>query len=169
MNIIKLGIVVMLAVLSSFRTIGETPVNGIMTAIAGTRFSMGEPNAEGVLPHTVDGVAQVSEIGNCVVHFDVETKVPPPGEPWILRGTMYFLHPQDGSILRMRVAGWALIEEGTPFGNLHYDAEVISGEGLFAGARGKGEINGVAMFINAEGDGTATWTFRGNIFTRPKK
>jgi hypothetical protein len=112
-------------------------------------------------------VAQVSVIGNCIVHFDVLARPEPPGVPWKLQGTMYFLFPKDGSILRLKVTGWALPETDTPIANGHYDAEVISGEGQFAGARGQGEINVAAMFIDTEGNGTATWTFRGNIFTRP--
>lgn len=49
-----------------------------------------------------------------------------------------------------------------PIADFHYDTEIISGEGEFAGARGTGEINGAAMLI-------ASWTYRGHIFAHGAK
>jgi hypothetical protein len=169
MRILKLFLFALAIALASTTILAAPQINGLMTANAGTRFDLSGPNAEGLLTHTVHGIAQVSGVGNCVVHFDVLARPEPPGVPWKIEGTMYFLYPKDGSILRMKVTGSVLPEQDVPIGNFHYDAEVISGEGLFANARGSGEINGAAMFINDQGDGTATWIFRGQIFTRPSK
>lgn len=164
MRMLQLVLLTLLTTLAPIATLADPHINGVMTANAGTRFTLGLPDENGDMLHTVDGVAQVSVIGNCVVHFDVIVSPGPKAE-----GTMYFLYPKDGSILRLKVVGTLRPEEGSPVVSFHYDVEVISGEGQFAGARGKGEIDGAAMFINNDGDGTATWTFRGNVFTRPAK
>jgi hypothetical protein len=169
MRTLKLFLLGLLTASSPLLAMADPHINGVMTANAGTRFTLGPSDQEGVLSHTVDGVAQVSVIGNCIVHFDVLARPEPPGVPWKVEGTMYFLYPNDGSILRLKVTGSVLPELDVPIGNFHYDAEVISGEGQFAGARGQGEINGAAMFIDTEGNGTATWKFQGNIFTRPSQ
>jgi hypothetical protein len=163
----KLFLLGLLTALTPLLSLADPHINGVMTANAGTRFTLGPSDQEGVLSHTVDGVAQVSVIGNCIVHFDVLARPAPPGVPWKLEGTMHFVYPKDGSILRLKVIGSVLPESDVPIANLHYNAEVISGEGQFAGARGTGEIDGAGMFIDAEGNGTATWLFQGNIFTRP--
>jgi hypothetical protein len=170
MRIIKLAALVALTALSSLLALADPHINGVMTANAGTRFTLAGPDAEGVFTHTVNGVAQVSVIGNCIVHFDVVAEIDPStGSFGPIEGTAYFLFPKDGSILNLKVKGSVAFEPGTPFGNFHYDTEVLSGTGQFAGARGKGEINGAAMFIDDQGNGTATWTYRGQIFTRPAK
>jgi len=80
---------------------------------------------------------------------------------------MHFTYPNVGSILRLKVKGSVLPDPNVPIAEFHYDAEIISGEGQFAGARGQGQINGAALFIDDQGNGTATWTYRGHIFTRP--
>src|SRR5262245_2729421 len=113
----------LMAALSSTLLMAGPHPNGLMTANAGTRFTLGPSDQPGVLKHTVDGVAQVSVIGNCLVHFDVLAYPAPPGVPWNLEGTMYFLYPNDGSILRLKVIGWALPDPNVPIGNGHYDAE----------------------------------------------
>lgn len=168
MRIFKL--IALLTALSSTLLLAGPPVNGLMTVNAGTRFSLEGPDAQGVFTHTVNGVAQVSVIGNCMVHFDVIAKIDPAtGLFGPIEGTAYFLHPQDGSILNLKVKGAVALEDGTPFGNFYYDTEIVSGTGQFADARGQGRIDGVAMFIDDQGNGTATWTYKGHIFTRPAK
>jgi len=164
-----LKLLVLVAALSSTLLFAGPHPNGRMTANAGTRFSLGLPDSEGVMLHVVDGVAQLSVIGDCLVHFEVYTKAQPAGVAWPLEGTMYFVYPEDNSTLHLKVKGWFKAGDGTPIGTFHYDAEIVSGDGQFAGARGTGEINGAAMFIDAQGNGTATWTYKGRIFTRPAK
>lgn len=170
MRFFKLSLLVALTALTSLLTLADPHINGVMTVNAGTRFTLEGPNADGVFTHTVDGVAQVSVIGNCMVHFDVIAKIDPStGQFGPIEGTAYFFHPQDGSVLNLKVKGAVATEAGTPFGNFYYDVELVSGTGQFAGARGQGRIDGVAMFIDAQGNGTATWTYKGQIFTRPAK
>jgi hypothetical protein len=165
--------VLLLSLVTAFTPIlghADPHINGVMTAIAGTRFQLAPTGQPGVFTHTVDGLAQVSVIGNCIVHMDSLAQAGQGEEPWTVEGTMQFIFPKDNSILYVKISGWVALEPGTPFGNLHYDVEILSGEGQFAGARGRGQMDGAGMFINPQGsEGTATWKFDGSIFTRPAK
>jgi hypothetical protein len=163
----KLKLFTLLASLTSLLAVAGPLPNGLMTANAGTRFTL-VPNGTGAFTHTVDGLAQVSVIGDCLVHFDVVAEPQPTGE-WKGTGTAYFLNPKDGSILRLKGTARVTPEPNSPIANFHYDLEIISGEGQFAGARGSGEIDGAALFIDDQGNGTTTWIFRGHVFTHGSK
>jgi hypothetical protein len=172
MRILKpllLGLVLALSPLLTFADDDKT-VNGIILANAGTRFQLSDDNHDGILEHAVNGLAQVSHVGNCFVSFDVLVEPAPPGKRWKLTGTMQIVTADKKSVLNLEVTGSVLPDDDTPFGNFHYDAVIKSGTGRFDHARGRAEIDGAAMFINREGtEGTATWLLRGFVFTRAQR
>lgn len=163
------GLVIALFIVSSpLLTRAEPRVSGLITANAGTRFQLADPDGDGVLTHTVSGLAQVSRLGNCYVSFDVAAYPAPAGKPWKLVGTMRLVSAEDkDTVLDLDVSGWVLPDDNTPFGKFHYDALIKSGAGKFEGAWGRADIDGAALFVNPEGtEGTATWLLRGLVLYR---
>src|SRR6266480_3815392 len=58
---------------------------------AGTTFDLIPTADPSVFTHTVDGIAQVSLLGNCTVHADVVVRFPAsPGQPPTLNGSFTF-------------------------------------------------------------------------------
>jgi hypothetical protein len=169
MRTLKLLLFALLIIVSPLLLFADHRVNGIILANAGTRFQLADANNDGILEHAVNGLAQVSGVGNCFVSFDVLVEPAPPGKPWKLTGTMQIVTADKQSVLNLEVTGSVLPDDDTPFGNFHYDAVIKSGTGRFDGAQGSAEIDGAAMFINPEGtEGTATWLLKGVIVTRPR-
>ena len=169
MRILKLFLLGLLTSLAPLLVVAAPHANGVITANAGTTFELGSTGDPLVLSHTVDGLAQVSLIGNCTVHFDTLVQVPPPGEAWKVSGSMRFASADGSSVLRMDVTGWVMFDPANPaFANFHYDGVITSGEGEFAGARGKAEIDGAGLLTSAT-TGKATWLLKGNVFTRPSE
>ncbi|MFO1499212.1 MAG: hypothetical protein U1G07_12595 [Verrucomicrobiota bacterium] len=123
------GLVIALFIVSSpLLTRAEPRVSGLITANAGTRFQLADPDGDGVLTHTVSGLAQVSRLGNCYVSFDVAAYPAPAGKPWKLVGTMRLVSAEDkDTVLDLDVSGWVLPDDNTPFGKFHYDALIPSG------------------------------------------
>lgn len=158
---------VMLFALSPLLIAGGSHSNGVITANGGTTFDLVPTADPSIFTHTVDGLAQVSSVGNCIFHADVIAHLPAAAnEPWKLEGTGQFVSADGQSVLRVSVQGWVVSDPANPaFGNLHYDAEIKPGEGKFAGAHGRGEIDGAGLFTSAT-TGKATWLFRGNIVGR---
>jgi hypothetical protein len=165
---IKLLLLGVLAMISPLLLMGAGPrVNGVITANAGPTFELAPSGKPGVLTHTVNGIAQVSLLGNCTVHFDTLAQVPPPGEPFTVRGTMQFVSADGSSAIQGDVNGWVVIDPANPaFGNLHYNMVITGGAGKFTGARGQGEIDGAGMFTS-DHSGTATWLLKGVVLTAP--
>jgi hypothetical protein len=154
---------------------------------AGTVFDLNNLDAEGkLLPfpwkHQVRGIAQVSNLGNCRVFFDVSIN---PGSDckgkhlFCLSGTMT-VTTLAGDKLETEVVGWADPDPKDPKPNptmfkLHYDVTITGGTGKLAGARGLGDVEGAFMFAGAPGGdadptddlfcegyaGVATWQFDG--------
>ena len=95
-----------------------------------------------------------------------------------------------GDKLHTEVVGWLDFDPNDPkipptTGNFHYDVKITGGTGKLAGARGRGEINGAAMFVGPDGPedtdptddrfcdgyaGVATWLYEGILLLpRPRK
>jgi len=138
---------------------------------AGTTWTLAPTADPSVFTHTVDGITQVSLLGNCTFHADVLVRFPAKaGHPLALAGSAIFM-AADGTTLKA-----ALVGEGTPdpasarFLNFHYRATFNGGSGPLANARGEGDINGAALFVT-ELSGKATWKLKGHIegINNPKK
>jgi hypothetical protein len=119
---------------------------------------------------THPGVAQVSLLGNCT--FDGDEIVVAPAGPtdvFVLSGTWHFATADGSSTLDAEVEGI-----GTPdptnsnFVNVHYTFKFTGGTGAMANARGKGQLDGVAMLTSPSG-GTTTFTFAGQVSTHGQK
>ncbi len=163
---IKLLLPGVLAVVSTLLLMGAgSRTNGVITANGGTTFELAPSDQPGVLIHTVDGIAQVSLLGNCTVHFDTLVRVPPPGEPFKVTGTMQLVSADGSSAIRTEVNGRVISDPASPaFGNLHYEVVITGGEGKFTGARGQGEIDGAGLFTS-DHSGKATWLLNGVVLT----
>jgi len=131
---------------------------------AGTTFDLLPTADPGVFTHTVDGIAQVSLLGNCTVHADVVVRFPAsPSQPPTLNGSFTFTAADGGTTLKATVEGTATPDPANPsFLNFQYHVTFTGGTGQFAAARGEAEIDGVALFTSPSA-GKATWTMKGHV------
>lgn len=140
--------------------------SGRITANAGTTFKLFLPTTpDGIFAHTVDGVAQVSLLGKCLVHADLEA-VPTATGTFIISGD-FELKSIDGSGNRLK--GTWEGEVNPASGDIDYAVTFTGGSGDFANARGAAVLDGFALINNPSGpppfEGTATWTMTGQVFT----
>jgi len=133
---------------------------------SGNNFELSPTPMPGVLTLTHPGVAQVSLLGNCTFDGDEVVLVPTaPGQPFILKGTWRFVSADGATTLDAEVEGTGTPDPANPnFVNLHYDVKFTGGTGQMANARGRAEMDGVAMFTSPSG-GTTTFVFAGKIST----
>src|SRR5262245_57724956 len=131
---------------------------------AGTTWVLGPTADPSVLTHTVDGIVQVSLLGNCAFHADVLVGLPAsPDQPYTLKGTFTFTSADGTTTLNADAVG-----TGTPdlanvsFLNFQYHVTFTGGSGQFVRARGEAEIDGAALFTSASA-GKATWTLKGHV------
>jgi hypothetical protein len=153
---------------SNLQAGGTLPANAAaLRANAGTTF-VTEFRPSDFL-HTVDGVADVSLLGNCRVHFDVVGQFPSsPDQPIPLTGSLT-ITAADGTTLTAAVEGAVAFGEAG-FANFYYHVTFTGGTGRFTTARGRAEIAGVALLTSEAGDrGTATWRMKGHVITPPAK
>lgn len=166
----------------------ETPV----TITAGTVFNLApvfDDKGAPIFPwqHEVRGLVQVSNLGNCVVGFNVSIhggNACAGSHAFCLSGTMT-ITTLAGDKLHANVVGWADPDPEDPRPTpsmylLHYDATITGGTGKLAGGGGQGVVTGAFMFsdTNAADDadhsdnvfcdayaGVATWRFDGVVKT----
>ncbi len=143
-------------------------------ANAGTTFVVYYTDTEGVFSHTVDGVVQVSLLGNCKVHFDVTIVAPATADdPYGMNGTITITSADGSTTLNANLVGYGTLDPANAsFLNIHYEVAFTGGSGAFTKAGGHAEIDGFAMFTN-EGlatpdgpvyaTGKATWTMKGIV------
>ena len=140
-----------------------------LRANGGTTFDLLPTAVPGVFTHTVNGIAQVSLLGNCSVHADVIVQFSTnPDEPAILNGSLTFTTADGATTLTTHVEGTGTPDPANPnsFLNFQYQVRFTGGSGRFAAARGKAAINGAALFTSAS-TGKATWTLQGYVVTPP--
>ena len=103
----------------------------------------------------MNGVADVSLLGNCAVHFDVVGQLPASADqPISLKGALT-ITTADGA---------TTLKADPNFGNFYYHVTFTGGSGRFAAARGEAETGGVALLTSPAGDkGTATWRMKGHV------
>jgi hypothetical protein len=146
--------------------IATTANAGEITGSSGNNFSLTPTATPGVFILTHPGVAQVSLLGNCT--FDgTETLVMPaaPDQPLTTTGTFRFTTADGLTTLDVEVEGKGTPDPANPnFVNLHYTMKFTGGTGEMANARGKAELDGVAMLTSPTG-GTTTFVFAGQVST----
>jgi len=149
---------------------GDTlPANAAaLRANAGNKFALVPTGNPYVFGHPVDGVAQVSLLGNCHFHGEGEVRLPAsPGEPIVILSTSpWTLTASNGTnSLQFDVQGTATFDPVNPsFANLTYTATFVGGTGAFVGATGTATFEVTAQFESAL-DGWATWTMKGFVLT----
>ena len=150
--------------------------NGTSTNAAAIRVTTGntfalvptsDPNIFG---HPVDGVAQVSLMGNCHFHGEATIYLPTSaGQPIrILSSSPWTLTSSDGAnSLKFDTEGTATFDPANSlFANLTYKVTFVGGTGKFARARGTGTMEVTAEFTSPLG-GLANWTMKGVVINPP--
>jgi hypothetical protein len=136
---------------------------------AGNTFALIPTADPNVFGHPVDGVAQVSLLGNCHFHGEGLVHLPTTaGQPIVIVSTSpWTLTAAEGTAsLRFDAEGIAVFDPANPsFVNLKYNATFVGGTGAFATARGKATFD-VTQFTSALA-GLATWTMKGYVITAP--
>ena len=134
-------------------------------ANGGTTWTL-EPTADpSLFTHTVDGIVQVSLLGNCTVHADVIVHFPAnPSQPPSLNGSFTFTTADGATTLKAKAEGTGTPDPANPsfFLNFQYHVTFTGGSGQFATARGEAEIKGVALFTSPSA-GKATWKMKGQV------
>jgi hypothetical protein len=147
------------------------PVNAAAIRVTtGNTFALVPTSDPNVFGHPVDGVAQVSLMGNCHFHGEATIYLPTTDgqairilstSPWTLTSS------DGGNSLRFDTEGTATFDPVNPsFVNLTYNVTFVGGTGRFAQARGTGTIEVTAEFTSALG-GLANWTLKGVVITSP--
>jgi len=136
----------------------------------GNTFALVPTSDPNVFGHPVDGVAQVSLMGNCHFHGEATNYLPTSaGQPIrILSTSPWTLTSSDGAnSLKFETEGTATFDPANPlFANLTYQVTFVGRTGRFARARGTGTIEVTAEFTSALG-GLANWTMKGVAITAP--
>jgi hypothetical protein len=127
----------------------------------------GDPNVFG---HPVDGVAQVSSMGNCHFHGEATIYLPTaPGQSIrIISSSPWTLASSDGAnSLKFDTEGTATFDPVNPlFANLTYNVKFVGGTGRFANATGTGTMEVTAEFTSPL-SGLANWTMKGVVIRAP--
>lgn len=135
-------------------------------AHAASRFELTPTATPGVFTDTADGPARVSLLGNCTLHAEQVVTLPAtPDQPILIKGKWRFTSADGTTTLDAETEGTGTPDPINPsFVNIHYEMKFTGGTGRMANARGRADVDVVAMFISAPG-GTATVSLTGNIST----
>jgi hypothetical protein len=133
-------------VLSSLPASAEKNSATAITANAGTTFVMSQtPTNASLFPHVVDGVAQVSGLGNCTVHFSLLATAM-SATPFEIAGTLAITNSTGATTLNADVAGVGTMDPNNGnFLNIHYEVVFTGGTGAMAGATGFAQIQDAAV------------------------
>jgi hypothetical protein len=137
----------------------------------GNTFALVPTSNPSVFGHPLDGVAQVSVLGNC--HFHGESTVYMPTSAGqsirIVSSSPWTLTSSDGAdSLEFDAEGTATFDPTNPlFANITYQVSFVGGTGKFVGAKGKATMEVTAMFTSQLA-GLANWTMKG-VVTTPGK
>jgi hypothetical protein len=128
---------------------GGTTASAVeFSAFAGTTFILVPvPNTSPQqFTHTVDGVVEVSPLGDCTVHFDlVVTVTDDPERPYNVEGTQTITTADGISSVTSSVQGYLSSNPANAsFLGIQYKLTFISGTGQLAGAQGKTTLSGFA-------------------------
>ena len=145
-----------------------------ITANAGDTFVMTQtPTNASLFTHPVDGVVQVSGIGNCTFHMELLATAM-SATLFEVEGTLTITNATGATTLNGDMAGVATIDpDNANFAPVHFEVVFTGGSGAFAKASGLAEINGLAFFTKqglvqptgAYATGKGTWTMKGTVTT----
>ncbi len=137
-------------------------------ANAGNTFVLTPTPQQNIFKITADGVVQVSLMGNCSEHADVQVTFPTsPGQPILLSGSGALTSSDGSTTLKFNVTGTATPDPANPaFFNNRYRATFAGGSGAFASASGTAEISETVKF-SSPASGTGTWTMKGYVVSVP--
>jgi len=137
-------------------------------ANAGNTFVLAPTADPSVFKITADGIAQVSLMGNCIEHAELQVRFPASaGQPILLSGGGTLTSSDGTASLKFTVTGTAKPDPANPaFFNNTYQVKFAGGSGAFASAAGTAEINELVLFTSPT-DGTATWTMKGYVVSAP--
>ena len=134
----------------------------------GNTFALVPTSDPTIFGHPVDGVAQVSSMGNAHFHGEGVVYFPTSvGQPIrIVSTSPWTLTSSDGAnTLKFDIDGTATFDPANPlFGNVTYSVRFVGGTGKFANATGTGTMDVTAEFTSALG-GLANWTMKGTVIT----
>ena len=134
----------------------------------GNAFALVPTDDPTVFGHPVDGVAQVSAVGNCHFHGDATIYLPTSAgqQIRIVSSSPWTLTSSDGAhSLKFNAVGTATFDPANPlFANLTYQVTFVGGTGKFAGATGSGTMDVTAEFTSQLA-GLATWSLKGVVLT----
>jgi hypothetical protein len=135
-----------------------------LRANAGNTFVLTPTLDPNVFKITADGVAQVSLMGNCIEHAELQVRFPATaGLPILLSGGGTLTSADGATSLKFTVTGTAKPDPANPaFFNNSYQVTFAGGSGAFASATGTAQINELVVFTSSAG-GTATWTMKGYV------
>jgi hypothetical protein len=127
-------------------------------------FVLAPTSDPSVFKITADGVAQVSVLGNCVEHAEVQVQFPAsPGQPILLSGSGTLTSSDGASAVKFTVTGTAKPDPANPaFFNNSYRVTFTGGSGAFTSAKGAGQIDELVVFTSPLA-GTGTWTLKGYL------
>ena len=132
----------------------------------GNEFALVPTSDPNIFGHPVDGVAQVSLMGNCHFHGEATIYLPTSaGQPIrILSSSPWTLTSSDGAnSLQFDTEGTATFDPANSlFANLTYKVTFVGGTGKFDRARGTGTMEVTAEFTSPL-DGLANWTMKGVV------
>lgn len=141
---------------------------GAIRVTTGNTFALVPTSDPNVFGHPVDGVAQVSNMGNCHFHGEATIYLPTAaGQPIrIISSSPWTLTSSDGAnSLKFDTDGTATFDPANPlFANLTYKVTFVGGTGRFARATGTGTIEVTAEFTSVLG-GLANWTMKGVVIS----
>ena len=175
----KFGVGLAGAALACFLTISRSPASAddarstnaaAIRVTTGNAFALVPTSDPNIFGHPVDGVAQVSLMGNCHFHGEATIYLPTSaGQPIrILSSSPWTLTSSDGAnSLKFDTEGTATFDPANSlFANLTYKVTFVGGTGKFARARGTGTMEVTAEFTSPLG-GLANWTMKGVVITSP--
>jgi hypothetical protein len=150
---------------------GVLPTNSAAIRVTtGNTFALVPTSNPNVFGHPVDGVAQVSVMGNCHFHGEGTIYLPTSAgqQITIVNTSPWTLTSSDGAnSLQFNVVGTATFDPANSlFANLTYNVTFIGGTGAFVGARGTATMEVTAEFTSALA-GLANWTMKGVVITPP--
>lgn len=116
----------------------------------------------------VNGVAEISLLGNCTDHADLDVRFPTtPGQPVLVSGAGTFTSADGTATLSFTLTGSATPDPANPaFFNSKYQLKFTGGSGALASAKGLAEIEEVIM-LTSPLKGSASWILQG-IVTAPR-
>jgi len=103
--------------------------------------------------HTVDGVVQVSPLGDCTVHFDlIVTATGSSSRPYSVTGTQTITTADGASSVTSSVNGYLSSNPANAtFLGIHYELTFTGGTGQLAHSRGHTMLQGFAAIATAPG------------------